>query len=136
MRILGYINHSTPANLPSDAKVDPKFNAPTDLPNDVHRVKDQLLCPNDDLSWARMLLLNETHMQINFVLEESGFLRLQKHDFRWNLQYNGIMHPTVFHPYVPFIAGDTEGHDRLCAHYTADFCRPNNFVESVSAPRT
>ena len=35
MRILGYINHSTPANLPSDAEIDPRFNAPTDLPNDV-----------------------------------------------------------------------------------------------------
>jgi hypothetical protein len=45
MRILGYINHSTPANLPSDAAIDPKFNAPTDLPNDVHRVKDPLQCP-------------------------------------------------------------------------------------------
>ena len=42
MRILGYINHSTPANLPSDGKIDPKFNAPADLPNDVHRIKDPL----------------------------------------------------------------------------------------------
>ena len=48
MRILGYINHSTPANLPSHAKMDPKFNAPTDLPSDVHRVKDPLQRPNDD----------------------------------------------------------------------------------------
>ncbi len=48
MRILGYINHSTPANLPSDAEIDPKFNAPTDLPSDVHRVKDPLQRPNDD----------------------------------------------------------------------------------------
>ncbi len=62
LRILGYINHSNPVNLLSDAEIDPKFNAHTDLPNDVHRVKDPLGCPNVDVSWAT-LLLNETHMQ-------------------------------------------------------------------------
>ncbi|KAI2491070.1 hypothetical protein MHU86_23514 [Fragilaria crotonensis] len=120
MRILGYINHSTPANLPSDAEIDPKFNAPADLPKDVHRVNNPIRCPDENVSWAT-LLLNETHMQIQFILEESGFLQLQKYGFRWNLQYNGTMHPVVFHPYVPFIIGDTEGHDRLCGHYTARF---------------
>ncbi len=25
----------------------------------------------------------------------------------------------MFHRYIPFINGDTEGHDRLCGHYTA-----------------
>ena len=133
MRILGYINHSTPANLPSDAEIDPRFNAPTDLPNDVHRVKDPLQCPNDDVSWAT-LLLNETHMQINFILEESGFLRLQKHGFRWNLQYNGSLHPIVFHPYVPFIIGDTEGHDRLCGHYTARFLQIKQLCRICECP--
>ena len=72
MPILGYINHNTTANLPSDGEINPKFNAPAGLPNDVHRVKDPLQRPNDDISWAT-LLLNETHMQINFILEESGF---------------------------------------------------------------
>ena len=62
-------------------------------------------------------------MQIQFILEESGFLRLQKHGFRWNLHYNGKIHSVVFHPYVPFIIGDTEGHDRLCGHYTACFSK-------------
>ncbi|KAI2512006.1 hypothetical protein MHU86_2294 [Fragilaria crotonensis] len=104
MRILGYINHSTPANLPSDAEIDPKFNAPADLP------------------------------KIQFILEESGFLQLQKHGFRWNLQYNGTMHPVVFHPYVPFIIGDTEGHDRLCGHYTARFSQIKQLCRICECP--
>jgi hypothetical protein len=41
-------------------------------------------------------------MQIQFILGESGFLRLQKHGFRWNLRYNAAIHPIVFHPFVPF----------------------------------
>ena len=118
MRILGYIDHGTPALIePSDAEIDAIFNSPADLPKGVHHVKDPLQQPHESVSWAA-LLLNETHMQIQFILEESGFLRLQKHGFRWNLQYNGTIHPVVFHPYVPFIVGDTEGHDRLCGHYT------------------
>ena len=120
MRVLGYINHSTPAHLPADAKIDLNFNTPTDLLKGVACVKDSLPCPNDDVSWAT-LTLNETHMQIHFILKESGFLRLQKHGFRWNLQYNEIMHPIVFHSCVPFIIGDMEGHNRLCDHYTARF---------------
>ena len=32
MRILGYINHSTPAHLPSDSELAAEFNAPADLP--------------------------------------------------------------------------------------------------------
>jgi hypothetical protein len=120
MRVLGYINHSTPAHLPADAKIDLNFNTPTDLLKGVACVKDSLPCPNDDVSWAT-LTLNETHMQIHFILKESGFLRLQKHGFRWNLQYNGAIHPIVFHPFVFFIEGDTEGHDCLCGHYTARF---------------
>jgi hypothetical protein len=109
-----------PCKPPVECQIDPKFNASTDLPNDVHHVKDPLQCPNDDVSWAT-LLLNKTHMQINSILEESGFLRLQMHGFRWNLQYNEIMHPIVFHSCVPFIIGDMEGHNRLCDHYTARF---------------
>ena len=72
MRILGYINHSTPAHLPADAKIDLNFNTPTDLPKGVARVKDPLPCPNDDVSWAT-LTLNETHMQIQIILKESFF---------------------------------------------------------------
>jgi hypothetical protein len=29
----------------------------------------------------------------------------------------------VFHPFVPFIIGDTKGHDRLCGHFTARFAQ-------------
>jgi hypothetical protein len=66
MRILGYINHSTPAHLPSDSEIDAEFNAPADLPKGTARVEDPLRCPKD-VSWST-LILNETHMQIQFIL--------------------------------------------------------------------
>jgi hypothetical protein len=81
MRILGYINHSTPTHLPADAEINLILNTPKDLPKGVAHVKDPLPCPNDDVRLAT-LTLNETHMQIQFILGESGFLRLQKHGFR------------------------------------------------------
>jgi hypothetical protein len=37
-------------------------------------------------------------MQIHFILEESGFLRLQKHRFQWNLHHNGKIHSVVLTP--------------------------------------
>jgi hypothetical protein len=48
---------------------------------------------------------------------------LEKHDFRWNLHYLGNIHRVVFHPFVPFIIGNTEGHNRLGGHYTAQFAQ-------------
>ncbi len=72
------------------------------------------------VSWSTYLL-SEMHMQIKFILEESRFLELQCRGFNWMLHYNGKLHPIVLHPYIPFIIGDTEGHGRLCGHYTARF---------------
>lgn len=132
MRILGYINHSTPAHLPSESELDIEFNAPTHLPKGTVLVKDPL--PRDpSVSWATYLL-NEAHMQIEFILAESGYLRLQEHGFRWNLHYNGKIYPVVFHPYVPFIIGDTEGHDRLCGHYVARFAKVQQLCRICECP--
>lgn len=134
MRILGYINHSTPAHLPTSADVDSEFNSPEELADDVVRIKNPIHPPgNGDLSWAT-LLLNETHMQIQFILEESGFLTLQNSGFKWNLHYNDTIHKVVFHPYVPFIVGDTEGHDRLCGHYTARFMEVKQLCRICECP--
>ncbi len=36
-------------------------------------------------------------MQIDFILEHSGFLRLQNHGFKWNLHYNKQIYPIVLH---------------------------------------
>ena len=81
-----------------------------------------------------MYLLNEAHMQIQFILEESGFLQLQKHGFLCNLHYNGKSHSVVVHPYVPFIIGDTEGQDRLCGHYTARFSKIQQVCRICKCP--
>ncbi|KAI2503160.1 hypothetical protein MHU86_11263 [Fragilaria crotonensis] len=82
IRILGYINHSTPAHLLSLSDLQTKFNEPTDLPKGTV-VLDAPLKHMSDLTWPSYLL-NETHMQIRFILEESGFLRLQRKGFKWN----------------------------------------------------
>jgi hypothetical protein len=78
-----------------------------------------------NVTWPTYLL-NELHIQIQFILEESGFLRLQRKGFQKILPYNTKIYPVVFHPYVPFIIGDTEGHKRHA------FQRYNNFVLSVN----
>jgi hypothetical protein len=73
--------------------------------------------------------VNEYHMQIDFILQQSGFLALQEKGIKWNVQYRGKSYPTILHPYIPFIIGDTEGHDTLCGHYksrtsaVAQLCR-------------
>ena len=132
MRILGYINHSTPVHLPSASEHDSELNVPADLSKGTLRVKDPLK-RHPNASWSTYIL-NETHMQIQFILEESGFLRLQKHGFRWDLHYNKKIYPVVFHPYVPFIIGDTEGHDRLCGHYTARFSQISQLCRICECP--
>ena len=86
MRILGYINHSTPAHVPSLADLDTDFNAPTGLPKGTVVLNAPLRRMND-LTWSTYLL-NETHMQIQFILKESGFLQLHNKGFKWKLHYN------------------------------------------------
>ena len=132
MRILGYVNHSTLAQIPSVSEYDPVFNCPEHLPKGTHLVKDPL--PRNKNVSPATYLLNEYHMQIQFILEESGYLRLQEKGFRWNLHYNGKVHRVVFHPYVPFIIGDTEGHDRLCGHYTARFAGIQQLCRTCECP--
>ncbi len=132
MRILGYINHSTPVHPPSSSEHDSELNVPADLPKGTLRVKDPLK-RHPNASWSTYIL-NKTHMQIQFILKKSGFLRLQKHGFRWDLHCNKKIFPVVFHPYVPFIIGDTEGHDRLCGHYTARFSQISQLCRICECP--
>ncbi|KAI2499383.1 hypothetical protein MHU86_15095 [Fragilaria crotonensis] len=74
------------------------------------------------------------HLQIEFILEVSGYLDLQRHGFKWNLHYNERVYPVVLHPYIPFIIGDTEGHDRLCGHYTARFEKVKQLCRVCECP--
>ena len=69
-----------------------------------------------------------------YILEESGFLRLQNSDFKWNLHCNNTIHKVVFRPYVPFMVGDTEGHDRLCGHYSARFMEVKQLCQIRECP--
>jgi hypothetical protein len=110
VRILGLINLG-PAHKRSD---DDPLVSP--IP-DSYNADDYLPIMNGVTTAAYSL--NEYHLQIRCILEKSGFLALQEHGFNWKLQYRGQTIPVLFHPYVPFIIGDTEGHDRLCGHYTS-----------------
>ena len=116
MRVLGYIH---PLNIdlqPLESGVPFELAANAPLPMYTK-------CTN--ATWK----VNEYHMQIDFILRKSGFLDLQERGIKWNIRYRGRDYPTVLHPYVPFIIGDTEGHDTLCGHYksrtsgVAQLCR-------------
>ena len=65
--------------------------------------------------------LNDYHAQIEFILQVSGFIELQEAGFKWILNYRNRKIPVTFRMYVPFIVGDTEGHNRFCGHFTARF---------------
>jgi hypothetical protein len=132
MRILGYINHSAPAHLPALSELDTEFNAPSGLPHGTVVVEAPLRRIKN-VTWPTYLQ-NELHIQIQFILEESGFLQLQRKGFQWDLHYNTKIYPVVFHPYVPFIIGDTEGHDRLCGHYTAHFSNIQQLCRICKCP--
>jgi hypothetical protein len=136
MRILGYINHSTPAHKP-DESIDSEtyrkeFNNTDHLPEGTS-IASGALKPKSGVTWATYTL-NEFHLQIGFILEASGFLALQRNGFRWMLQYMGKTYPCVLHPYIPFIVGDTEGHDRLCGHYTARFAKVKQLCRACECP--
>ena len=119
MRVLGFINTSPILqrnSAPNDRTV-PTGTEP--LPRG---------CATKDVSDAAWRL-NEYHMQIDCILRESGFLDLQQTGLKWNLNFRGKSFPAVLHPYIPFIIGDTEGHDGLCGHFksrtagVAQLCR-------------
>lgn len=109
MRVLGYINR--PKEIPKRVEAGyfeaPVNNAP------IPMYQNQDTCT--DATWK----CQEYHMQIEYILRMSGFIELQERGFRWNIQYRGEVYPAVLYPFVPFIVGDTEGHDDLCGHYKA-----------------
>ena len=121
MRILGYICQF-PAHKPTSKKGARSTAAvikAADLPDGTIIGDASSLKQIPGVSWSTYLL-NKMHMQIKFILEESGYLKLQHNGFNWMLHYNGKIHPIVLYPYIPFIVGNTtEGHDCLCGHYTA-----------------
>ena len=53
-----------------------------------------------NVSWPSYHL-NEMNMQIKLILEESGYLDLQRNEFNWILHYIGKVYPIVLvHPYI------------------------------------
>ena len=122
MRVLGFINTSPiflrdcePLNVPTSGTG--LSRAPLDRNYQSQSVTDA--------AWR----LNEYHMQIDCILCESGYLDLQRTGLKWNLSFCGKSFPVVLHPFIPFIIGDTEGHDALCGYYksrtsgVAQLCR-------------
>jgi hypothetical protein len=50
------------------------------------------------------------------------------------IDFGLFLYPVVLHPYIPFIIGDTEGHDRLCGHYTARFEKVKQLCLACECP--
>ena len=78
MRILGYINHSTPAHKPPSRTGI--VTADIDLADLIAagvNVPPQPVKPRTNVTWPTYLL-NELHMQIAFILKASGYVELQK----------------------------------------------------------
>lgn len=121
MRILGYVNHSPNEDIKISSHeyaTLPKHNVPysttphIDIPKQACTISAQNV--------------NDYHAQIYFILQESGFLALQDRGFKWIIRYKGATYQVTFRTYVPFIIGDTEGHDQLCGHYK---CRTGNVAQ-------
>jgi len=122
MRILGFINHTPHVSGEGFASED-MFHTHSFPECDVSSGssssgKDNEFTIPSNLPFS-VSHLNEYHLQIQFILQESGYLSLQENGFHWKLKFKNTLFPVILHPYVPFIIGDTEGHDRLCGHYTS-----------------
>jgi hypothetical protein len=89
MRILGYINHSAAHKLLPEAS---KERTPENLPKGTVIAPAPLETLSNVLSWPTYLL-NEMHIQIKFILKESGFKRLQQKGLYWKLHYAGKTFP-------------------------------------------
>jgi hypothetical protein len=128
MRILGYVNHCAKADDSNACHLEE--NNIDVATNDVpHTTTPCLQIPKPACTQSAQNV-NDYHAQIKFILEESGFLELQDRGFKWILHYRGEPFPVTFRTYVPFIIGDTEGHDQLCGHYK---CRTGNVAQLCRA---
>lgn len=133
MRILGYINHDAIHDREHEINLD------NDLDNDDNDVINHIvvadgLTMDQSSKAASSRRLNDYHAQIQFILKESGFLTLQEKGFKWKLHFKGTVYPVTFRTYIPFIVGDTEGHDRLCGHYTARFDKVKQLCRACICP--
>lgn len=107
-RPLGYISHD-----PILSDVDPSVKV-----FEFDPLPYASFIRNKSVSKAA-LNCNNYHAQILFIFKESGFLDLQDRGFRWSLPYKGEVHNVIFRIVVPFIVGDTEGHDYICGKFSA-----------------
>ena len=125
MRILGYINHSP--NIEETHTEEDINGIPT--PTVGAATMPHMEIPKHSSAHAAQNA-NDYHAQLQFILKESGFLSLQDCGFKWILHFQGEDHKVTFRLYIPFIIGDTEGHDLLCGHYK---CRTGNVAQLCRA---
>jgi Plavaka transposase len=122
MRILGYINHQTKKGSKEGNKTG----------GDITEDEEDGNPSEDDTTGLSQGAqnMNDYHAQVYFILKHSGFTELQQRGFHWNIHYQRKVFPVTFRMYVPFIVGDTEGHDQLCGHYK---CRTGNVAQLCRA---
>ena len=124
MRILGYINHQT-----KKGSQQGKNENAGDIMEAEEDDEDSSEGDTTGLSQGAKNM-NDYHAQVYFILKHSGFTELQQRGFQWNIHYQKKVFPVTFWMYVPFIVGDTEGHDQLCGHYK---CRTGNVAQLCRA---
>jgi hypothetical protein len=97
MRILGYINHTTLARKRTPSAKEADFNnAPTHLVPKGTEDYEDALTSLVGMSWLAYLP-NKIHIQIRYILQESGFLHLQDQGFEWKFNYRGKVYNVVLH---------------------------------------
>ena len=91
---------------------------------------------------ANAVSAQDFHCQLKALL--GSYKKVQDQGgFKWSLRYKGKIHDVTFIPFVPFIKGDTEEHDKHCGHYlsrtkkVSQLCRyctcPNKYTDSPLA---
>ena len=70
--------------------------------------------------------LIDYHFVLAHILQ--SYKEAQATDLQWNLPYRGENHEVTLQIPLLYVVGDTEGHDKLCAHYqnrtkSASLCR-------------
>ncbi len=125
------------ASLDTSITVHPnsKLNAPADLPNGTVIVKDPLKC-DANVTWPTYLL-NEAHMQIQFILKDSGFFGCR------STSSNGIY--TTIEKFILLCFTHMYHSSLVTLRATTTvfvvtelhaFQRHSNFVVSANAPQT
>ena len=103
----------------------------------VHYDRTQIPHLNGTRLSSAAARLNDYHAQIEFILRESGFLRLQELGFNWNLRIGEVVLPVTFHMYMFRLLSATQKVMIVCVVITQPGSKQSNrFVMIANVRRT